>query len=147
MGTAWEWLDDSKTIVLVSMQGNWTQGDLNSYTNDFWPQIEQQSHTVDVIVDLRGGGALPIQPITSLLWVGQHRPANAGRVVFVVRRTSGLALVRALNLTVQRLYPKFKLSGVLTREEAVRSLTSSRAAESTRSPVQADNQSPSESQR
>jgi hypothetical protein len=149
MGTSWEWLDDSKTIAVMSMQGDWSQADLEPTMRAFWTYMEQQPHIVDVIVDLRGGGLLPIQPINGVIWIAQHRPANAGRVVFIVRRKLGLALLRAINQTIQRIYPRFQLFGVLTREEAVQLLASSRIDETIEAPVtvlaRADNQSPSES--
>jgi hypothetical protein len=144
MGTSWEWLDDTKRIAVVSSPGNWNRSELDAYTHDFWPQMEQQPHIVDVIVDLRGPGILPMQPVAHLIWLGQHRPVNAGRVVFVVRRTMGLALVRALNRTIQRLYPRFELSAVLTKEEAIRLLSISRAGNATSLLAQAGSQSPTE---
>lgn len=152
MGTSWEWLDDSKTIVVISMHDDWSQTALEPTMRALWPHMEQQPHVVDVIVDLRSGYLfVPTQPITSLIWLAQHRPANAGRVVFIVRRRLGLALLRALNQTIQRLYPHFCLFGVLTWDEAIGILkpASSRADDMIETPATvlapADNQSRSES--
>jgi hypothetical protein len=123
MPSTWSWLNDSKTIALVSLRNDWSYEDLGAYTNDFWPQMAQQPHTVNVVVDLRQGGLLPMQPMVSLIWLAKHRPKNAGRVIFVVKRALGLAIVRALQSTMQRLYPQFHISGALTLEEAVQLLT------------------------
>lgn len=147
MPSTWGWLDNSKTIGLVCIQDDWSHEDLIAYTTDFWPEMAEQPHTVHIIVDLRQGGILPMQPMVSLLWLAQNRPRNAGRVVFIVRRTLGLALVRALHRTMQRLHPQFQISGVLTREEAVQLLTAPRIDETVEVPAsslaEADSQSPS----
>jgi hypothetical protein len=123
MSSSWEWFDDSKTISLVSIQGDWSRDDLAAYTSEFWPQMSQQPHTVHIVVDLRQSGLLPLQPIVSLVWLATHRPRNAGRVIFVVKRALGLALARALNSTIQKLHPEFHITGVLTLEEAIQLLT------------------------
>ncbi len=145
MPSRWDWFDDSRTIAIVSLEGEWSKQDLIDHTIYFWPQLEQQSHTVDIIVDLRGAQRLPSQPITTLIWMAKHRPANAGRVVFVVRRPVGLALARALNQTMARLFPRFHILGTLTPEDAVRLLTASVGKVDSRSSsaVEAGNQLPS----
>ena len=91
--------------------------------------MEKQPHTVHVVLDLRQGGVLPMQPIMNLIWLAKHRPPNAGRVVFVVKRALGLALVRALQRTLHRIYPQFHLSGALTLEEAIQMLEASNTDE------------------
>jgi len=123
MASTWRWFDESKTIALVSLQGDWSRDNLTDYTDSFWPHMAQQPHTVNVIVDLRQGVPVKMQPIVNLIWLAKHRPKNAGRVVFVVKRALGLAIVRALQRTMQTLYPQFHISGVLTLEEAVQLLT------------------------
>ena len=135
MASTWAWLNDSKQIAIVSLEGDWAREDLIAYTNEFWPEMEQQPHTVDIIVDLRRGGLLPMQPIVSLLWLAKHRPSNAGRVIFIVKRALGLAIVRALHRTMERLYPQFHISGVLTLDEAIQLLTASRMDETAEVPA------------
>jgi hypothetical protein len=153
MPSSWEWFDDSKTIVLVTVCGDWSRDDLANYTNNFWPVMEQQPHSVHVVVDLRQSGSLPLQPIVSLVWLATHRPRNAGRVIFVVKRALGLALAKALNSTIQKLYPGFHITGVLTLEEAIQLLTPvhTRIDETVEVPasslVEAGSQSPSASPR
>lgn len=147
MASTWRWFDESKTIALVSLEGDWSRDNLTDYTDSFWPHMAQQSHIVDVIVDLRQGVPAQMQPIVNLIWLAKHRPKNAGRVVFVVKRALGLALVRALQRTLQTLYPQFHISGVLTLEEAIQLLTPARIAEtvevSASSLAEAGSQSPS----
>src|SRR5687768_14700462 len=123
MAATFRWFDDSKRIALVTVQGDWSREALANYTVEFWPQMAQQPHTVHIVVDLRQGGLLPMQPIMNLIWLAKNRPENAGRVVFIVKRALGLAIARTLHMTMQRLYPRFHISGVLTLEEAIQLLT------------------------
>jgi len=150
MASTWAWFDESKTIALVSLHGDWAQEDLEAYTRELWPQMAQQPHTVNIVVDLRQRGAIPVQPIINLIWLAKNRPKNAGRVVFIVKRALGLAIVRALQRTMERLYPQFHISGVLTQEEAIQLLTASLIDETKEVPAsslaEVGSQSPSESQ-
>ena len=70
-----------------------------------------------------------MQPIIHLIWLAKNRPKNAGRVIFVVKRALGLAIVRALQRTMERLYLQFHISGVLTPEESIQLLIASRMDE------------------
>ena len=56
-------------------------------------------------------------------------------IPFVVKRALGLALVRALQRTLHRIYPHFHLSGALTLEEAIQMLETSSADETVEVPA------------
>jgi hypothetical protein len=77
------WFNENQTILVYEFTGNWTW-------NEFYPQYQQVMemtrdipHRIDVLLDMRRAGRLPLNILTHVRNISDRQTANAGLSVIV----------------------------------------------------------------
>jgi hypothetical protein len=89
------WYDEAQTIVLYEIQGNWTWDELYpEYTRAI--QMEKSvPHRVDVLIDMRRSGRLPLNVLTHMKRFSDHQPYNIGLSIVITESQFVRALYQA----------------------------------------------------
>ncbi len=123
--TGVKWLDAERTIICISLAGQWTINDFNSTINQGKAMVEQARHAVYVIVDYTHSGLPPLGIIWHMRRAVAITPSNVKLAVSVTHNT----LIYNIIETVTRVYtPKhFDIVVVRTMAEALALIDADRA--------------------
>jgi hypothetical protein len=80
-----DWYDDTKTIVLYSMEGRWTWDELYPEYHKAIAMEKAQPHRVDVVIDLSTTHHLPVNVLTHVRHFSDKQPENIGLSVIVTK--------------------------------------------------------------
>lgn len=116
MPTEVKWADPEKTILLETINGEWTLADVFTLMETASKMITEVSHKVDIIADLTNARFSDANLLHTLSRLQRLQPSNTGRVVVVKAN----AYLKALTNVASQLAPKTiaNIQFVNTIEEA-----------------------------
>jgi hypothetical protein len=89
------WYDDAQTIVLYEIEGNWTWDELYPEYRRAIQMEKSVPHRVDVLIDVRRSGRLPLNVLTHMKNFSDRQPENIGLSVVISQSQFIRALYQA----------------------------------------------------
>ncbi|NDJ52318.1 MAG: hypothetical protein GYB68_04425 [Chloroflexi bacterium] len=115
------WANESKTIMAVVFEGQWTWDEYFASVDERTVMMDSVNHQVDFIVDFRDSAPLPKMALKNLAKAAQQTHPNQGMTVIVGATKKTIA--RALEIFSRTFYD---LSFVNNNEEAFKLIEGAR---------------------
>jgi hypothetical protein len=98
------WFNDAQTILVYEFEGNWTWDEFYPAYQRVLEMTRDIPHRIDVLLDLRRAGRLPLNLLTHVRNISDKQTSNAGLSVIVTNSQ----FIRAMYQTGCKFYNRIQ---------------------------------------